>query len=126
MALRAGQRDDLAGAGPDRRDERQADRPAAEPLVVLHDLDLGLAGRRVAEPLGQLAVDRFEVTRHVLAQQLVLLRVDQDAVVLGLDGRIGGHVLEHLHHVVGADVERVGGEGGVEEVLASFSRPICM
>ena len=74
---RAGQRHDLAGAGPDGRDERQADRPAAEPLVVLHDLDLGRLGRGVAEPLGQLAVDRLEVPRHVLAQQLVLLRVDQ-------------------------------------------------
>ena len=30
-------------------------------------------------------------------------------------GRVRGHVPEHLHHVVGADVERVGGEGGVEE-----------
>ena len=36
--------------------------------------------------------------------------------MLGLDRPVRGHVLEHLHHVVGADVERVGGEGGVEEV----------
>ena len=34
-----------------------------------------------------------------------------------IDAGIGGHVPEDLHHVVGADVERVGVEGGVEEAL---------
>ena len=113
----AGQRDDLAGAGADGRDERQADRPAAEPLVVLHDLDLGQARRGVAEPRGQLAVDRFEVPRHVLAQELrpAWGRPGRCSARTSI-GRVGVHVLEHLHHVVGADVERVGVEGGVEEV----------
>ena len=55
--------------------------------VVLHDLDLGQARRLVAEPLDQLAVDRLQVVRHVLAQEVVLGRVDEDRVVLGVDRR---------------------------------------
>ena len=60
-ARRVGEGDDFAGASADGRDERQAGGAAAEPLVVLHDLDLGLAGRFIGELLGQLGVGGFEV-----------------------------------------------------------------
>ena len=113
----AGQGHDPAGAGADRGHERQADRPAAEPLVVLEDLDLAPARRRVAEPRGQRRVDRFEIARHVTAQQIVLGGVDHDAEMRRIDAGVAGHVPEDLDHVVGADVERVGVEGGVEEAL---------
>ena len=97
-------------------DEGESHGPAAEFLMILHDLDLGQAGRLVAEALDELAVDRLQISSHVLREDGVLGRVGEDRVMVGIGRPIGFHVLEDEPHVLGPDVERVGGEGGLEEV----------
>ena len=62
-------------------------------------------------------VNRLEILRHVSAQELVLGGVDHDAEMGRVDAGIRSQVPEHLDHVVGAHVERIGGERRVEEAL---------
>ena len=113
----AGQGHDLAGAGADGGDERLAGGSAAEPFVVLHDLNLGAAGGLEPEPLDQGIMFFFEEFGQIFAQKRVLVGEDEDGVVIGLDGLVIGHVAKDEHHVLGADVEGVGVEGGDEEVV---------
>ena len=125
--FRAGEGDHATGAGTDGGDERQADRPTAEPLVVLEDFDLGAAGRLVAEAACQRGVDRFEVPRHVTAQELILGRVEQDAEVRR--SRCGNSAAMCLRTRIMLSARTLNGsaaKAASKRLLASVSRPICM
>src|SRR5205823_2795096 len=98
---------DFTRAGPNRVQIGQADRAAAEHLVIVEKLDENAILRLELKVLAKLGVNLFEVFGHEFGEELVVLRIEAEVVVLGLNRFIFRKMIEHLDRIGDSNVEAI-------------------
>ena len=88
-----------------------------EAFRVVVDFEDAALRRFVAVKFDQFGIDFFEILGHVLAENLVFLRIHSNDEVVRRDGFVAAEHAQHFSHIADSDVVWVCLEGFIKQLL---------